>query len=365
MDDAALGLVWLNHTEWDIHRVPTISDVHGFYPVSQNEVMIQTWVLKQMKISSPQIGMKITLSYQLGSNRQYLTKDFVLSGYYTDYMFTRTNHRGSIYVSADFKDTSKIPLSNGGSVVISFSDGETLRNCDKLKEQIQFTTEQEFEIVPASEVNGSSIICMIGLLAIFISFSGYLLIYNILYISISRDIRFYGQLKAIGATRSQIKRIVRSQVFRTSAIGIPIGLLGGAAVSLGVVPYALKMMYSGNAEVGTIISFSPLIFIGAAGFSFLTAFIGSMKPARIAENVSPITALHYTDVGTKKSVKRGIHGTRLSRIAWENIFRNKKSTLLVFASLFSGLCLFLVTAGILSSLSPENFVREWGKATLL
>ena len=362
MEDAALGLVWLDRTEWSTHRMPTISDVHGSYPVSQNEVMIPTWVLKQMGISSPQLGMKITLSYQLGDSRQYAAKDFVLSGYYTDYMSVRTNHRGAVYVSAEFQAASRLPPGNGGSAMISFSEGETLKNCDKLKEQIPFTAGQEFEIVPASEADGSSILPLIGLLAVFISFSGYLLIYNILYISISRDIRFYGQLKTIGTTKNQIKRIVRAQVFRTSAFGIPTGLAGGAAVSLGVVPYALNMMYSGNAEVGTAISFSPLIFVGAAVFTFLTAFIGSMKPARIAGSISPVTALQYTEVHTKKTVQRGTHGTRLSRMAWNNIFRNKKSTLLVFASLFSGLCLFLVTTGLLSSLNPENFVRQWGES---
>ena len=35
----------------------------------------------------------------------------------------------------------------------------------------------------------------------FIIISGYLLIYNILYISISRDTQFYGQLKTIGTTK--------------------------------------------------------------------------------------------------------------------------------------------------------------------
>lgn len=51
---------------------------------------------------------------------------------------------------------------------------------------------------------------------------------------------------------------------------------------------------------------------------------------------------------------------KLSRMAWNNVFRNVKSTILVFASLFCGLSLFLVVTGLLYGLSPENYVSGWG-----
>lgn len=38
------------------------------------------------------------------------------------------------------------------------------------------------------------------MLALFIVLSGYLLISNVMYISVARDIRFYGMLKTIGAS---------------------------------------------------------------------------------------------------------------------------------------------------------------------
>lgn len=363
MENASLGLVWLSDTEWSAHRLPAVSNVQGAYPVSQNEMMLPTWALEQMGITDPQIGMEIPLSCQLEHERQYTIDEFVLSGYYTDYMFIRTDHRGSAYVSEAFRKSAKIPLESGGSAMIRFSEGGTALNCDKLKEEIQFGAQQEFEIVPSSEADGSGIMIVIVLLAALTSLSGYLLIYNILYISVSRDIRFYGQLKTIGTTKKQIKRIVRTQVLKTSAIGIPAGLLSGAAVSFVVVPYSLNMMYSGNAGIGTKISFSPLIFAGASLFTFFTVMIGSMKPAGIAGSISPIAALRYVeDDNTGRANKKRIHGTKLSHMAWQNVFRSKKSAMLVFTSLSLGLCLFLVTTGILSGLSPENFASQWGES---
>lgn len=360
LQSARLGIVWINDTEWKAHRLPTISGVVGNYPSSKNEVMLPTWALRQMGISDPQLGMEIVLSYQIGNSYDYIADTFLLSGYYTDYISTRTNNRGYVYVSATFKDSLNVPLDNGVTAMIRFQGNDDVgKNCEKLQRKIDFTEKQTFEIVPLGQANGGSIVLAVIILAVFISFSGYLLIYNILYISVAKDVQFYGRLKTIGTTKKQIKRILYKQAIKISCIGIPIGLLLGAVVSFGIVPYFLNMMYSTNSNVGTKVSFSPLIFIGAAIFTFITVMIASMKPAKIAGSVSPIAALRYTAASTKTGI-RNCGKMKLSRMAWNNVFRNVKSTTLVFASLFCGLSLFLVVTGLLYGLSPENYVSQWG-----
>ena len=322
--------------------------------------MLPTWVLEQMGISDPQIGMEIVLSYQIGDSYDYVTDTFLLSGYYTDYIPMRTNNRGYVYVSSAFKDSLNVSLDNSVTAMIRFQGNDNAdKNCERLRREIDFTEGQTFEIVPLEQANGGTIILAVIILAVFISFSGYLLIYNILYVSVVKDVQFYGRLKTIGTTQRQIKRIIYKQAIRISCIGIPIGLLLGAVVSFGIVPYFLNMMYSTNSDVGTKVSFSPFIFIGAAIFTFITVMIASMKPAKIAGSVSPIAALQYTAASTKSSA-RNCSKMKLSRMAWNNVFRNAKSTTLVFASLFFGLSLFLVVTGLLHGLSPENYVSQWG-----
>ena len=39
--------------------------------------MLPTWVLEQMGISDPQIGMEIVLSYQIGDSYDYVTDTFL------------------------------------------------------------------------------------------------------------------------------------------------------------------------------------------------------------------------------------------------------------------------------------------------
>ena len=360
LQNARLGIVWINDAEWKAHRMPTISGIVGNYPSSKNEVMLPTWVLEQMDISEPQLGMEIVLSYQIGNSYDYITDTFLLSGYYTDYISTRTNHRGYVYVSAAFKDSLDISLDNSVTAMVRFRGNDDVeKNCERLQHKIYFTERQTFEIVPLGQANGGSIVWAVIILALFISFSGYLLIYNILYISVVKDVQFYGRLKTIGTTKKQIKRIIYKQAIKISCIGIPIGLLLAAVVSFGIVPYFLNMMYSSNSDVGTKVSFSPYIFIGAAIFTFITIMIASMKPAKIAGSVSPIAALRYTAASTKSNIKN-CGKMKFSRMAWNNVFRNVKSTTLVFASLFFGLSLFLVVTGLLYGLSPENYVSGWG-----
>ncbi len=82
---------------------------------------------------------------------------------------------------------------------------------------------------------------LLGMLAM-ILLSGYLFIYNMLYISISKDIRYYGQLKTIGMTSGQMKRMIAKEVVWNCAIGIPLGLLLSLVVSRGVIPQILQIV---------------------------------------------------------------------------------------------------------------------------
>lgn len=90
---------------------------------------------------------------------------------------------------------------------------------------------------PAYDASNSSlgIVFAMAFIILIILVSGYLLIYNIFYISVTRDIKFYGLLKTIGTTKKQINRVVNIQTILLSCIGIPAGLLLGYL--LGIMRY--------------------------------------------------------------------------------------------------------------------------------
>ncbi len=62
------------------------------------------------------------------------------------------------------------------------------------------------------ENTSSSVIFTVIFLVLIIIFSGYLVIYSIFYLSLSRDVKMYGKLITIGATERQIKQTLYQQI---------------------------------------------------------------------------------------------------------------------------------------------------------
>lgn len=173
-------------------------------------------------------------------------------------------------------------------------------------------------------------ICMV---LVFVS--GYLIIYNIFQISVAADIRFYGRLKTLGATKRQLKKIIYSQARRLCLVGIPFGLVIGYFLGAVLVPFMITS--TGGAAT---VALDPWIFVGAALFTAVTVRISCLKPARTCGKVSPMEALCYTDAEPLSRRKRKkSHSASVRAMAWANLGRNRKRTVLVIASLSLGLVL--------------------------
>lgn len=111
------------------------------------------------------------------------------------------------------------------------------------------------------------------------------------------------------------------------------------------------------------ISFNPIIFISAGLFSLITVMISCTKPAKIAGNISPIEALRYSgDISKKQNKSRNTtKGGKLYKMAWYNVFREKKRAIVVFLSLFMGIITFLSVDTFLDSISVENYIDKYIK----
>ena len=184
----------------------------------------------------------------------------------------------------------------------------------------------------------------VGALLLLIIFTGYLIIYNVFQISVTNDIRFYGLLKTIGTTGRQIKRIIRQQALLLSLAGIPIGLLLGYLIGNRLTPVVLHTLdyYS------LTISFSPVIFIGAALFALLTVFLSCARPGHMAAKVSPVEAVRYTEGGGKapksgRHRRKALSGASLPRMAWANLGRSRSRTAVTVISLTLAVVLMTMT----------------------
>lgn len=196
---------------------------------------------------------------------------------------------------------------------------------------------------------------IVGMLAL-ILFTGYLIIYNVFQISVAGDIRFYGQLKTIGTTPRQLRRIILIQALLLSSVGIPVGLLLGWLLG-GVLTPVITARLDG---VTTVVSVSPLLFVGAAVFALATVLISCRRPGRLAGKVSPVEALRYTEgKALHRKEKRNRKGVSLLSMAWANLGRSRGKTFLTVLSLTLAVVLLTFTVTFAGGFDMDKYVSNF------
>lgn len=346
-----IALMNYDQTEWDAHFKEAISDIHGEYPKEENEIMLSGDALKQLSIESPVIGMTINLNY--GDKYGDKTEDFVLCGYFRSYTGS-----GMGFLSDKYIENRGYTLQEDG--ILALSVDKMPDALYQIQKDIQVNEGQSFSGSAALKNTSASTYMMAVLLVLFIIGSGYLLIYNVMYISISKDIRFYGLLKTIGTSPSQIRQLVRRQAGTFACIGIPIGIILAYLVSFAIVPAFLDRGFErGQSSMDAVVFFHPAIFVLSIIFSAVTVWIGCNSSAKMASKISPVEALHYHNFSGTKQSRQSTNGGKLSVMAFHNVFRDRKRALLVFASLFMGTVTILGVNGIIDSLRGENYIKAY------
>lgn len=353
-DGEVISLACYDRTEFEQNYIPAVSDIEGVYPESEDEIMLSRAALGALNIKNPKCGMNISL--QLEGKE----KTFKLSGFFKDYTVTEGSFQG--FVSKKYCEEAGLTVKDNGRLSISAEKAGQSELVDELEHSVKLREGQKFDVsYDVTEENDSNLL-MIAIIAGFVGgiiiLSGYLLIYNVMYISVTKDIRFYGMLKTIGMTPGQIRRVVKSQAFLLSLIGIPAGILLGTVVSFAAVPYSMQVFGSGmNDAMPADISFNPFIYIGTILFGIITIAVSCRKPAKLAARISPVEALKFNGQNnTGIKAHRSTGGGRLYKMAFRNVFREKKRAILVFLSLFMGTAAFLATNAFISSLKPDNYM---------
>ncbi|WP_242850758.1 ABC transporter permease [Clostridium massiliodielmoense] len=344
----------------------------GTMPRKIDELATDTMVLDLLGIPK-EIGKSITINYSI--NNKKFSRKFVLVGYWEH---DKVSFASMIYVSKKFTDdifknfNTDIKNKNIGTgfifADIMFKNSFNLeRKMQKVITESGYSVEKNDNNYIAYGVNWAYMstnfkldlvsILSIAAIIVLIIFTGYLIIYNIFQISIFKDIRFYGLLKTIGTTSKQIKKIIRKQAFLLSTIGIPIGLITGFI--LGAI--FLPIIFKSNNNEKAYVSFTPMIFIGATLFSYVTVFISSIKPAKIAGNVSPIEAVRYTGEisNNKRTIKNSSRGGKIYRMALSNITRNKKKTCIVIISMSLSLILLNSVFTLSKGFDMDKYISKF------
>ncbi len=217
---------------------------------------------------------------------------------------------------------------------------------------------------------GFSWLMFVGVLVVaLILLAAGLAVYNILKIAVSGRIGQYGTLRAIGAEKGQLYRVVAAEILLLCMAGIPAGLLLGCLSAKGILTAALNQLSPEMFLAGSREQLQVLIDAnsnGKWGYLLVSAFVtlaftflAAAPAARFAARVSPVTAM----TGTRGQVKRKKRKTQKIRnferyYARLNLSRSKGRTAVTVLSLVMSITVFITLQSFLSLLDVSGSLSE-------
>ena len=134
---------------------------------------------------------------------------------------------------------------------------------------------------------------MVGISSLFALFIGMFIIYNSFAIAVTQRRSEIGILRALGATRAQIRWLFLGESAVTGLIGSLGGLVFGALIARGIAASIGSLISDvyGVAQRADEVSTSPALLLTALGIGIATSIVAAMIPARNAARVDPVQAL--------------------------------------------------------------------------
>lgn len=346
---SGLSLYLYAEENWDTWSRPLFTDVQGNYPVKENEVMMSAWLLKRLGIE-PVIGREIPLSVTWEDRDVAEEEAFVLSGYYTDTSYIDTASRQKVLVS---KEALKSHNGQAEFVGFSFTTGQFQKKLAEVREELQVSGQQNFKVLGGQGFH-LSLKDMGTALAVILFFmlDGFLIIYNINTISVTKDIQFYGLLKTIGTAPGQLKRLMYYRMGNILLTALPVGLVLGGIMTQWIVPLILGGILEGFSQA----RFHLIIPLAAAFFSGLMIFVSFFMTARKVMAVSAIGALTFAEGSGRRKTSRGSDHTRLFQMGLKNVFRQPRKAWMVIGTFFLSSVTFLLCMTVLGGMSLDEFI---------
>ena len=207
-----------------------------------------------------------------------------------------------------------------------------------------------------------TLILIVGLVASLVIIATIATIYNSFSIAISERKKQFAILNSIGATKSQIMKLVFLEGFLVSIVGIPIGLLSGT-VAIDIVFKVIKTFFKTSmfGELDLRVVFSPIVLILSTLVILLTIFISALIPAINAAKISPLEAIKNSSnlkVGKIKSSKlvKKIFKTE-GELAYKNLRRNKGKFRITLFSLVISIVIFISFNGFVDMFVEANQIN--------
>ncbi|WP_290061728.1 ABC transporter permease [Paraclostridium bifermentans] len=353
-DETKIGIGYMDNNAIEFNNKIFID---GKLPIKKNEIVLDDLALEEMGYEK-KLGQKINLEYADFTKKGITKSEFILTGITKANEISKLKKSYSGIVSKDYMESTRDMDKELSSVLVTIK-GENKLSGEELISKVE-KIGKDLDIPKGSiKVNedyintlkpDTQVIMWGATIAIIVILSSILVIYNIFYLSITSKVQEFGKLRAIGATKKQIKAIVLKEGIFLSIIAVPLGIVLGYVVN----KFVLVNLFFQGADVQKL----PII-IGVMAVSFLTVFISLLKPMKVASKVSIIDAVRYIgDIKTKSKTRKGYKYINIKRLSNANLKRNKKRTYVTITSLSLSGIIFVVMASILNCIDAEKMAKR-------
>ena len=370
----------LDQTAWEKMMKPAYTGVHGTYPKKQQEIMLPVKTLKKLGIDNPKRGMKIALDISI-SFFQTEKEEFKLSGWYSAYTEDNGRSKAIGYVSEKKLKDWGYDIKDGSDILICPSNDMDWKDTEeKLYEDVPMKDNSQ-QIIATDTAKNRAVKEMTGsygmaaVEAVVIICGMFLLVYNVMQISMAGDIRQMALLHTIGTTKKQIRKIYIRQIMRTI---VPGGIAGiGLSVVLlrYLIPELLGRQYlNGYGGAEELRIFRVEILLLAVAFTLLVILGASEQVIWQTVNRTCIEGMHYTEQKGSKKQQHGKAGhadkgavlnkkkrsetQELCFMAWKNVTRYRQGFVITVSSLFLGIEMFLIVMVITDGSDYANIINQ-------
>lgn len=375
LEDATVSMMYMDRTGMELYKVKL---KEGQLPQKENDIVVSKGILEALG-QNGKIGDTITVPYQIlkDDGLDYTKeKDFRICGFLADNESSKEQKQYTSLVSEAFLK-AEIPVEqvkyrfllqvNGQKGNTTADYTETIQNIARQFGISEDDMNINKEYPAANYVDPATIPVIVGIMLIVV-LAGIITIYSVYYVSMNQRVREFGKLKAIGATKRQLRQIVLREGMGVALFAIPIGLLiGTVAVKVVLLQFvehakdsnvliteAYKVVAKGEVQL-----YYWWIYLLAIAVTLCTVYLSLMKPMRMAAKVSEIEAMRYQG-GSKrqKSSRKGYQFLNIGRLTKRNLAENKKkSTITIVSMAVTGIFVMMV-ATVLSCANPMESAKS-------
>lgn len=319
----------------------------GTLPKKENEIAVQGAMLQKMGIT-PNVGSQVTLNFYDG-NTETFTVTGILKGGENAKQF-------AVFLSQSYAENGS-QLKDSPYEVYAKLYGATTMHPEDCKEAMYLIgsdagIERKYVSPSKAFLDSLSVdtqdVLTYGLIGVVILLACILVIYGVFYLSVIGKIHQFGQLRTIGMTKKQMKKLVSREGSKLFLYASPIGILIGGVAGYFIIP-------SGFSIINTLL-IAVCVFI----IIYIITMISVHKPAKLAAAVSPMEALRYVpqDNMKKTANKKMCRSLTPLGLGVMNFSKNKKKAAITMLSLALGGILFMTAATFMSSFDRENYARQ-------